>query len=265
VAEERAEEPIMAEPVSATASPEPVTHVIPIHFDEPTHALNILREGIAIKPGDTVVWTFANAPAGYTPWVQFRNEDGSSSLFGPLASLHQTGSAVWGTCPEEQAPGAFSYRAVLQKGHLRAWDHDGSSLWSRTSGLAVVPPTTGEERGFTVTMDAATQKLTVSPEYLEIRGQDTVLWSFPPEAAGWLPRVTFFQYQGDGVVPNAQLGPFTSLITQPGEVRGTGNTDVQGLYYFEVALVAVGTGELAWVNSSDPVVDNRGTVIGPDG
>lgn len=255
----------MAEPASAAVRPDPVTHVIPIHFDEPAHALNILREGIALRPGDTVVWTFANAPAGYTPWVQFRNEEGSGSLFGPLASLHQTGSAVWGTCPEGQAPGSFVYRAVLQKGHLRSWETDGSSAWSRTSGLAVLAPEAGEERVFTVAMDKETQKLIVTPEYLAIHGQDTILWSFPPEAVGWLPRVTFFQYQGDGAVPSLQLGPFTSLITKTGEVRGTGNTDVKGLYSFEVSLVAMGTGEVAWVNSKDPVVDNRGTVVGPGG
>jgi hypothetical protein len=256
----------MAESVRATPAG-PVTHVLPVHFDEAAHRLTVLRDRFSIKPGDTVVWTFANAPVGSTPWIQLNPAEDGHDLFGPLLALHQTGSAVWGTCEAEEPPGTFSYRAVLQNGHLRAGESTSSSHWSDPATLIVIPPVSGEEKAFTVELDTkdGAQKLVVSPENLEMKGADTVAWRFPPEADGWLPRVSFFKYEGGGIVPNPHLGPFTSMITQAGEVRGTGNTDVLGLYHFEVALVRAIDGEVEWVNSDDPVVDNRGTVIGPDG
>lgn len=250
---------------------EPVSHIIPVRFEEATHSLNVLRDPVTVRAGDTLVWTFFGAPAGYVPWIQFRPAPDVGGPFGPMASLHQTEAAVWGTCGTELTPATFSYRAVLQKGHVRAWENDGSSIWSRMSTVAILPAAAGEEKAFTIspdTTDGAQKQLLVSPQILELKGADTVVWNFenlPPGTPGWLPRVTFFRYEGQGQVPHTQLGPFTSLITDSQSVRGTGNTDVQGLYFFEVALVSLATGEATWVNSEDPVVDNRGTVTTPDG
>lgn len=256
----------MAEPVRA-ADPAPAgaaTHVIPIHFDDTTHALTVGHSGVLARPGDTIVWAFANAPVGYVPWIEFRPTETGGS-FGPLASLNRSESATWGTCSADQPEGVYLYRAVLQKGHLRAWENEGSSYWSRTNTVEILSPGSGQQKTFTVSFDnsSGTQKLVVSPDVLHVENIDTVLWSYPPDSAGWLPRVTFFQYDGDGVVPNLQLGPFTTLTTSTGEVRGTGSTGVKGVYHFEVALVSGTTGEVSWVNSGDPVIDNRGGVVAP--
>lgn len=247
---------------------EPVSHIIPVRFDEATYTLNVVRDPVTVRAGDTLVWSFFGAPTGYVPWIQFRPAPDAGGPFGPMGSLHQTEAAVWGTCGSELTPASFSYRAVLQKGHLRAWENDGSSIWSRMSTVTILPSAAGQEKTFTIKLDSSEgeQKLLVEPQILELRGADTVSWDFetlPP--GGWLPRVTFFRYEGQGQVKQPQLGPFTSLIIENQRVRGTGNTDVQGLYFFEVALVSLATGEAAWVNSKDPVVDNRGTVTTPDG
>lgn len=254
----------MAEPVRA-ADPAPAgaaTHVIPVHFDDTTHALTVTRPAVLARPGDTIVWAFAGAPAGYVPWIEFRPAESGDS-FGPLASLNRSESAAWGICPANQPEGVFLYRAVLQKGHLRAWENEGSSYWSRTNTVEILSAGSGQEKLFTIQLDPSTQKLFVSPDALHVESIDTVLWSFPPESAGWVPRVTFFQYDGDGTVPNLQLGPFTTLNTGTGQVRGMGSTGIKGIYHFEVALVSASTGEVSWVNSGDPVIDNRGGVVIP--
>lgn len=249
----------MADPVPAG----PVNHVLPVVFNEAALSLTCVRAAVSVKAGDSVIWTFFGIPAGYAPAVQFRPGEAGGSPFGPLESLCQTEAAVWGTCRSDQAPATFAYRAVLQKGHLRS-DSDGSSLWSSTAGLIIVPSGTGEQKTFTVS-PGSPGKLNVVPQLHEMKGADTVTWIFenlPP--GSWLPRVTFFRHVGEGEPPNTQLGPFTSLITEAAQVRGTGNTDVKGAYFHEVALLSATTGEVSWV-SSDPVIDNRGTVIGPDG
>lgn len=252
-------EPVRAaDPVSAGAA----THVIAVHFDESTHALTVARPAVLARPGDTIVWAFANAPAGYAPWIQFR-AGATGGALGPLGSLNHAESAVWGVCQTDQAEAGFLYRAVLQKGHLRAWENDGSSYWSRTNSIEIIPPSSGTEKTFTVSQDPSSGKLAVLPEAREVSTVDTVSWVFQTEVSGWLPRVTFFQYDGDGVVPNLQLGPFTTLTTEAGQVRGTGSTGVKGIYHFEVALVSASTGEVSWVNSGDPVIDNRGGVVIP--
>ena len=61
---------------------------------------------------------------------------------------------------------------------------------------------------------------------------------------------------------NEQLGPFGALTVLPGRLRGTGNSGVDGLYFFEVALVSVSTGQIGWLSSGDPVIDNRGGASG---
>jgi PBP1b-binding outer membrane lipoprotein LpoB len=44
-----------------------------------------------------------------------------------------------------------------------------------------------------------------------------------------------------------------------------GNSRVNGEYSFQVSVVKVGTGEILWMSSGDPVIDNRGGVVDPPG
>ncbi|HSS78066.1 MAG TPA: hypothetical protein VLV54_15155, partial [Thermoanaerobaculia bacterium] len=109
----------------------------------------------------------------------------------------------------------------------------------------------------------------VSPNAVTVKLGDTVEWVFEgiqDDVETWLPVINFTHTQDvKGEVPNDYLGPFTGLETVIAQVRGVGNTRVDGFYHFQVSVVKVGTGEILWISSGDPVIDNRGGGIDPPG
>ncbi len=259
-------------PVHPETAPGPVTHLIQVQYDPSTLTLTVSRPSVSLNPGDTVVWNFLGIPEGWTPWVDFRRA-GSDSFIGPLSGLSQTAGGIWGACRTSGWTGTdpvqFEYRATIQKGFVAGWDTEGSLLWSAPASLRVLPATVGAERIFEVTLTGTT--LDVQPPGQPLDPGDVIVWQFQiqlpdgTDPGDWRPRIKFHRYEGTGTVPNQQLGPFSALTILPGEIRGTGNNGVDGVYFFEVALVSVATGEIGWLSSGDPVVDNRGGVGNPPG
>jgi hypothetical protein len=248
-----------------------VTHLIQVQYDPSTLSLAVSRPRVFLNPGDTVVWSFLGIPEGWTPWIELRRS-GDNAFIGPLTGLTQTAGGVWGVCRTTgwtgTAPIPFEYRAMIQKGFAAGWDTEGSLMWSAPVNLDVLPAPVGQELTYEVTK-GENGSLIVEPLLRTLNPGDVIVWHFPADLEGgveaWRPRIKFHRYEGTGTVPNQQLGPFAALTVLPGRLRGTGNSGVDGLYFFEVALVSVSTGEIGWMSSGDPVVDNRGGVVGPGG
>jgi len=255
------------------AGPGSVTHLIQVMCDPSTLTMTVSLPSVSLNPGDTVVWSFLGIPAGWTPWIEFRKA-GDNGFVGPLGGLTQTPGGIWGVCRASGWTGTepipFEYRAMMQRGFAAGWDTQGSLVWSAPARLDVLPGTIGRELFYEVTKDpAAPNQLVVKPEIQTQNPGDVIVWHFPEDLDGgvdaWRPRIKFNRYEGSGTLLNQQLGPFSALTVLPGKLRGTGNSRVAGLYFFEVALVSVSTGEIGWLSSGDPVIDNRGGVIIPDG
>lgn len=253
----------------------PITHLIQVQCDLVNHTVTVARTTVTVHPGDTVVWSFLGLPEGWTPWIQFRQTMEDVTFVGPLSGLTQSAAGVWGLCTAGSGgtasePTVYEYRASIQRGVGGGWGDAGTMLWSAAAQLQVVPQAQGEEIVSTVTvMQGAegTATLVIEPRLQTLTASDTFLLMFPTDLPGgagaWRPRLDFHRYEGGGEVPNRLLGPFQALTIEPGRIRGTGNNDVQGLYFFEVALVNIATGQVGWVSSDDPVVDNRGGVVAP--
>lgn len=251
----------------------PITHLIQVQCDLVNHTVTVTRTDVTIHPGDTVVWSFFGIPEGWTPWIQFRQATTDATFFGPLSGLTQSAAGVWGLCTAESGgtasePTVYEYRASIQRGVGGGWSDAGTMLWSAAAQLRVVPQAQGEEIVSTVILGAeSTATLVIEPRLQTLTASDTFLLMFPTDLPGgpgaWRPRLDFHRYEGSGEVPNRLLGPFQALSIEPGRIRGTGNNGVEGLYFFEVALVNIATGQVEWVSSEDPVVDNRGGVVAP--
>ena len=264
----------MTEPITPLATAAgPVTQLIQVQYDPSSLTLTVSRPLVLIYPGDTVVWSFLGIPEGWTPWIEFRRV-GNEAFVGPLTGLTQAEGAIWGLCRTSDWTGtdpvSFEYRATMQRGFATGWDTEGSIVWSKSVRLVVQPNQSGAEIAYTVAPGSEPQQLLVLPEEIQIlRDGDVMVWQFPSDLAeggldAWRPRIKFRRYEGTGTVPNQQLGPFAALSILPGSIRGTGNNGVTGLYFFEVALVSVSTGEIGWLSSGDPVIDNRNGVDIPD-
>jgi hypothetical protein len=227
----------------------------------------VSRPSTSTNPGDTVLWNFLGTPAGWIPWIEFRKV-GNNSFVGPLDGLSQTEGGIGGVCRSTGwtgiTPIPFEYRAMIQKGFAAGWDTEGSLVWSAPASLNVLPAAVGQEIVWEVTKGDDGTLIVELPLMQTLRPGDIIAWQFPTDLEdGWRPRIKFPRYEGSGTVLNQQLGPFSALTTLPGKIRGTGNSGVNGLYFFEVALVSVTTGEIGWLSSGDPVVDNRGGVVAP--
>lgn len=282
----------MTDPLKPSANgPGSVTHLLQVRYDPSTLTLAVVQPSVSINPGDTVVWSFLGIPAGWTPWIEFRRV-GNDVFVGPLEALTQAAGGIWGICRASGWTGTdllqFEYRATMQSGFAAGWDTEGSMVWSAPVTLGVLPAPMGTVRVFEVNpaetgLSPAQQAqggqylkdagyrisapLAIQPLGVPLEPGDTVEWQFAlPDGMSldeWRPRIKFHRYEGSGTVPNQQLGPFAALSVLPGKIRGTGNNGVAGVYFFEVAMVSITTGEIGWLSSGDPVVDNRGGVIGP--
>ena len=246
----------------------PIAHLLQVLCDPANHTVTISCPVVTVRPGDRVIWSFSGIPAGWSPWIQVRRDTAGASFLGPFHSLSQSAGGVWGVCGVDQAPGRFSYRALIQTGVGTGWDTESSALFSRSADIQVAPPSTGTRWSFDVTVadDGASSQLLVNPQLVTLNPGDTLEWSFagiPGEPGSWRPRIDFVRYDGEGAVPNLLLGPFNSLSYEADKVRGTGNNGVAGTYYFAVSLVSATSGEVLWFSSDDPAVDSRGEVGDP--
>jgi plastocyanin len=248
----------------------PVVHLIPVTFDLSSATVTLEYNTVALKPGDRVVWELFGLPGGWSPWIEFRSE-ANDSFLGPFAGLTQTSSSLWGTCREEPdlVGTVFTYRISVQKGVGVGWESGMTVINSSAGTLAVRSTNAGTSHRFTVTpSETDPLALSVSPNAVTVQLGDSVEWVFEgieDDVKTWRPILNFTQYTGEGEVPNDYLGPFTGLETAISRVRGIGNTRVDGFYHFQVSVVKVDSGEILWISSGDPVVDNRGGVVDPPG
>jgi len=239
----------------------PVVHLIPVRFDLASATVTLDYSTAALKPGDRVVWEFLGLPTGWSPWIEFRSGDTDRSFLGPFAALAQSATSLIGTCREEPdlVGKEFPYRISVQKGIGVGWESGMTVVNSSAGLLQINAADTGSGHRFTVRPSG--DKLSVSPRKVTLGYGDTIEWVFEHiegDPRTWRPMVNFIRYSGEGKVPNDYLGPFTVLETAAGLVRGMGNCHVGGVYHFQVSVVKVSTGEILWINSGDPVIDNRG-------
>jgi hypothetical protein len=245
-------------------------YLIPVLFDPLAHTLTIQHPDLSLRPGDRVIWDFAGIPEGWTPWIQFKPEKGPRDFLGPFASISQIERGVWAATAADAQPSSFTYRASIQKGLGLDWTVQSSVLVSGQASITVHTEPVIPAALFRVSpRQEGSGALQVEPESQPLRTGQGVIWKFegfsadPVEWGQWRPRVDFGRYEGTGKVSNQALGPFTCLMYEERQVTGLGNSGVLGEYHFQVSLISIATGEIRWVNSGDPAVDNQGPAWNP--
>jgi len=242
----------------------PVDHLISVTCDLASSTITLGYSTVYIKPGDRVAWEFFGLPTGWSPWIEFRSETAVVSFLGPFTGLTQSSASLWGWCRNDPdlVGKDFTYRISIQKGVGAGWTSGTTVINSSAALLTIRSVDSGTGHKFTVSpSDEGPLALSVSPAGVIIQPGDTIEWIFEGiqgDVSAWRPIVDFVHYDGKGAVPNDYLGPFTGLETAVARVRGMGNTRVDGIYHFQVSVVKVGTGEILWISSGDPVIDNRG-------
>jgi|SRR3954471_7339191 len=247
----------------------PVEHLITVQCDVTSSTLTLVQPSMGLKLGDRVVWQFFGMPDGWSPWITFRPRENGTEFLGPFTALTQSAAALWGECRMDSTlvGQTIGYRVSIQKGVGAGWEQGEAVISSAAGILEIGPEDHGTLQTFTVTpSDTEDLTLTVSPIGVIIQPGDTVEWVFQgikAEPSTWRPVVSFTRYDGKGEVPNDYLGPFDSLTTGVERIRGMGNSRVPGTYYFKVSVVRLSNGEILWIGSDDPAIDNRGGVTDP--
>ncbi|HET9210789.1 MAG TPA: hypothetical protein VFR03_10355 [Thermoanaerobaculia bacterium] len=246
----------------------PVEHLITVQCDAASSTLTLQQTSVGVKLGDTIVWQFFGMPDGWSPWIEFRPQESGTKFLGPFTDLTQTAAALWGEVRTDSAlvGQTIVYRVFVQKGIGVGWDQGEAVISSAAGTLAINAEDHGTTQSFTVTPSQTAPALQISPIGVIIQPGDTVEWDFqgiPAEPDTWRPVVSFTRYDGKGEVPNDYLGPFAALTTGTDRVRGMGNNRVPGTYYFKVSVVRLSDGEILWISSGDPAIDNRGGVGDP--
>lgn len=245
-------------------------YLIPVVFDPVQHSLTIQHLSLLIRPGDRLMWDFIDIPAGWAPWIQFKPDGGPRAFLGPFSSLTQLGNGIWAAVASNAPQGSFTYRASIQKGLGLDWQTGSSALSSSQAAITVHSDPVPEPARFRVSpLDGEQDKLKVEPLTQSLQSGQSVIWTFegftgdPALWEQWRPRIDFGSYEGEGDIALQTLGPFTCLQFQEAQVTGLGNIGVLGNFHFEVSLVSITSGEIRWVNSGDPMIDNQGPVWDP--
>jgi plastocyanin len=242
--------------------------VIQVVFDREHFRLSLTPNQVMVQPGDVVIWQFVQLPAGWAPWIRFDPASTPSPYSGPLTSLSQNASSIWGmVSPAVAADPAqvFIYRPVVHC-HLGTSSEDGfATIYGANASVTV--QTASQAALATNTLIQVSpgmgRELRVSPELVTIRHGETVTWEFAPEILGseqgcLQPRVQFLQYHGDGDPGQLEIGPFTTLTYVDNLITGSGSAQIPGVYSYQVMTLREVTGEIVWMSSSDPVIDDRG-------
>ena len=107
-------------------------------------------------------------------------------------------------------------------------------------------------------------KLAVEPLGVPLRTGETVEWIFDvpgdPEllASAHQLRPLYGDRRGAEPTPRPHL---PALRT--GQSDGLGNSGVPETYFFEVSLISLATGQVEWIGSGDPAIDNMGPIWDP--
>jgi hypothetical protein len=245
-------------------------YLIPVMFDPVLHTLTIQHPNLLIRPGDRVLWNFIGIPTGWAPWIQFKPDGGPRAFLGPFSSLSQIENGLWGMAAAGIPASAYTYRATIQKGLGLDWQTGTSLLCSSQGTIAVHSEPVLDPAHFRISpLEGEVDKLKVEPLTQNLKSGQSAIWTFegftgdPALWEQWRPRIDFGRYEGEGEVELRPLGPFTCLQFEEGKVTGLGNTGVVGNFHFEVSLVSVTSGEIRWVNSGDPAIDNQGPIWDP--
>ena len=245
-------------------------YLIPVVFDPVQHSLTIQHPNLLIRPGDRVLWDFIGIPAGWAPWIQFKPDGAPSAFLGPFSSLSQIENGLWAIAASGIPPGSSTYRAVIQKGLGLDWGTGTSILSSSEATVTVHSEPVLEPARFRISpLDGEEDKLQVEPLTQNLKSGQSVIFAFegftgdPALWDQWRPRIDFGSYEGEGEVELRQLGPFTCLQFEVAKVTGLGNTGVMGNFHFGVSLVSITSGEVRWVSSGDPAIDNQGPIWDP--
>jgi hypothetical protein len=244
-----------------------VEHLITVQCDAANSTVTLQQPAVSLKLGDRVIWQFFGMPDGWSPWIEFRPQEGGTQFLGPFVNLTQSAAALWGECRQDSdlVGQTVHYRVSIQKGIGTGWDEGEATIASAPGTLAINPEDHGTLQVFTVTPDRD-MTLKVTPIGVILEAGDTVEWDFTEiqeEPSTWRPVVTFGRFNGEGEVPNDYLGPFSSLTTGGDRIRGMGNNRVPGTYHFRVSVIRVSNDEVLWMGSKDPAIDNRGGVGDP--
>jgi hypothetical protein len=252
--------------MSEIATDSALEYLIPVRYDAADHSLTILHPNLSIRPGDRAIWAFEGFPPDWAPWIQFKPGDPPAGFLGPFASLAQIEGGISGHCRTDMAglPVTYTYRICIQKGIGLDWQATTAAICSQQATILVHEREQPPVRTFHVRSEGE-GKLAVEPLGVPLRTGETVEWIFdvPGDPELWRPRINFGRYTGAGAVPNQLLGPFTCLLYERGKVTGLGNSGVSGTYFFEVSLISLATGQVEWIGSGDPAIDNMGPIWDP--
>lgn len=246
-------------------------HLVMVDCDPAAGSLTITRPHLTVQPGQNVIWCFRGAPAGWTPLLIF---DLGTHI--PFEMVTQSPLASWGL-GAKPTTGPVRYRIALQLGApLHVWEDGGMVVFSAPAALEVNnilaprtlrPPVVFQvKRRQGANPDAA---LVVEPRSQKLHTGQIAEWQFDAgcfpdgKPENWQSMVLYTRFEGEPEeLPDLAYGPFDMVSTSPGRVVGSGNNEVVGLYHFQVLVVSMKHGDVAFAGSDDPSVDNRDGVDG---
>lgn len=241
-------------------------YTIDVNFNPHSLELEFSTEHMPILAGSNLLLRFNDLPSGWSPMVEFRNENGRIVVSeGPFEQVVVGRNQILAVNARSDID-RFQTRALIQRGFGIHSESDASVIFTHW-----VPFKLGrdseEERLVTVQVAEGENGLTVHPQHIAIRGGMRVRWDFSAVAGKHhQPMVAYGRPFLEEKPVDAQefFGPHENFVYRSSTlVEGNGNNGIKGVYRYEVYLVDIRTRAIVIRSSADPRTDNEGDVIQP--
>ncbi|WKD50792.1 hypothetical protein [Microbulbifer spongiae] len=243
-----------------TAAPD---YIVDVEFDSETLELSMSVQALSILTGSNLLLRFQNLPAGWSPMVEFSNNDGHTIIAnGPFEQVVVGRNQVLAVNAQSDTS-QFHFRTLIQRGFGEYSDHNAAVIFSHWLPFALKRKSE-QERLVEVKVLPDGENLRVEPLQITIEGGMRVIWDFSEVAKEYhQPLVVYGRPLLEQPPIDSQefFGPHESFVYRGNtQVEGNGNNGTKGIYRYGVYLIDIRTRAISVRSSGDPQTDNEGEI-----
>lgn len=250
------------DPLGSTAP----DYTIDVNFNQRSLELEFSAQYLPILAGSNILLRFNKLPSGWSPMVEFRNEDGRIAVSeGPFEQVMVGRNQILAINAHSDIA-HFQIRALIQRGFGIHSESDASVIFAPWTPFKLSHDTE-KERLITVEVTEGKDGLEVHPKQIAIHGGMRVRWDFSAVAGKHhQPMVAYGRpfLEEKPVDTQEFFGPHENFVYRSNtSVEGNGNNGIKGIYRYEVYLIDIRTRAIVVRSSADPQTDNEGDVMDP--
>lgn len=239
-------------------------YIYTVEFNTDDYTLDYDFSDLVIPAGVNILWQINNLPRHWTTYIEFIDAElgQSHGFLGPFEQLLMTDRGLLGL-NSSTSDTRWKFRLLAQRGLASFGVDEATAIIGPSRSMSIDGQSETIEVCVTVS-DENEDELEVYPEHVTLRPGRRILWNFTDvinKRYGVQPFVCYGNRPitaGSAEVPVYACGPLGGFQHWQGYVLGYGNTNIKGIYSYEVYALELGSRSISLMSSGDPQTDNEG-------